>query len=70
MFGCLFFLMSNKKIKDSNIVIKNKCLDCAAEKNIITLTCGHNYCVKCYNKNRYCIACDKLNRRSYCWCCD
>lgn len=69
MFGCLFFIRSNKKIKDETIIVKNKCLDCAAEKNIVTLVCHHNYCVKCYTKNRYCIACDKKNKRNWCWCC-
>lgn len=50
------------------------CIVCHKNKNIMTLTCNHNYCVNCFKKCKYCIKCEKLNnkrnyRRNWCWCC-
>jgi hypothetical protein len=38
---------------------------CGAEKNILTLTCKHMYCIKCYTKNKICLEC--ANERSNCF---
>lgn len=58
---------------DSSIVPKEEltCVICKKNKNVMTLTCKHNYCVKCFLKCKYCIKCDKLhNKRDWCWCCN
>jgi len=61
------------KIRDSSSLKKSNksgCILCKGEKNILTLECRHKYCVKCYNKTRYCIQCEKDNKkRQWCWCC-
>ena len=44
------------------------CGVCGSEKNILTLACKHKCCVKCFNKNRYCVECDKNNTK-WCFCC-
>lgn len=51
-------------------VAKFECNLCKTEKNVLTLVCGHIYCVKCYNKNNLCIKCYKKSKRKWCWCCD
>jgi len=38
----------------------NLCGKCKGKTSIITLKCGHIYCVKCYNKGKYyCVECEK-----------
>lgn len=61
-------LTENKK--DSNKCIH--CIQCKTTNKIVTLTCNHCYCVKCFTKNRYCIQCEKLNYKRnwfWSWCC-
>ena len=64
------FSKSSVKIKDNSIPkYERQCGNCGSNRNILTMACQHNYCVKCYNKFRYCVECDKINnKRSYCWC--
>lgn len=76
MCGFLCCSKSSVKIQESPLQtsIKNMCISCSVQKNIITLVCNHKYCVKCYTKNKYCIECDKKNSRkknmrNWCWCC-
>ena len=68
------FSKSSAKIHDSNESIAPKeyvsCIICKKNKNIMTLTCNHSYCVICFKKCKYCIKCEKLNnKRNWCWCC-
>ena len=46
---------SGRKSKKLEII----CVRCSANKNILTLNCKHKYCVKCYNKEKYCKECEK-----------
>lgn len=42
------------------------CNKCNSQKSLITLKCGHIYCVKCYNKGNYvCKPCRK--KKSACF---
>ena len=51
-------------------VAKFECNLCKTEKKVLTLVCGHIYCVKCYNEKKHCIKCFKKAKRNWCWCCD
>lgn len=68
------FSKSSIKIHPSNASIvpaeELTCTICKKNKNVMTLTCNHNYCLKCFLKCKYCIKCDKLtNKRNWFWCC-
>lgn len=56
MFCFKWSCFSTAKNKSEPIV----CMNCNARQNIIILDCKHIYCVKCYNKGRFCCyACEK-----------
>lgn len=58
------------KVKVSPLIKKEiLCSCCHATKNIMTLNCKHTYCIKCYNKNKYCCTeCEKLKSK-FRFCC-
>ena len=64
-----------KPTPDSRISNKRKdaeagCSTCSKQKSILTLECGHKYCISCYNTIRYCKKCEKTtsHKRNWCWC--
>lgn len=61
------FSKCSVRIRESHIKPALSCGLCGNTKNIITLVCNHKCCVKCYNKIKYCIQCEKVNSKS--WCC-
>ena len=75
MFTAFWLSKNSVKIMDTteakkNAKSKTACGICSGEKSIITLECKHKCCVKCYNKTRYCIQCEKnIKKRQWCWCC-
>ena len=63
MLGCVF--VKNKKVQDVSKQVA-MCSTCGAEKHVLTLICGHFFCVKCYNKHKHCIICVKPERVDCC----
>ena len=63
MFCCKLLCISQKSVKitpvSNGIEIKT-CNKCNVLTSLITLKCGHIYCVNCYNKSKYlCRECEK-----------
>ena len=62
------FSKSSVKVKDeSPPKLQIKCDYCDCADKVITLVCYHKYCIKCYNNFRYCLTCEKNNKKT--WCC-
>ena len=62
------------KVRNSSVKKSEKmgdqCAICSNPKNILTLTCKHKLCVKCYNNTRLCTICEKAKSKfRWCWCC-
>lgn len=72
LFCCFARVKPTPDLRNSNIKKDPEagCSNCSKHKSILTLECGHKYCIPCYNTIRYCKKCEKTTRqkRNLCWC--